>query len=272
MILKIKAEQHTLLVLAFFVVFGIIAFFSSFQTATANEINPEENIDEVIFPSLYNTGLGGVIYADVNADSTYNPNDGDYPLADETVILSGKAMPQYVATSNRDGVYMFSYYEPGEYIITSESPVGWVRTTQDFGFVNLPEDNFFIGFDFGHYKMHTVSGHVYHRESGRTALSGQTVFADVNNNGLLNAGEASTKTNKRGEYTLFIGPGNSLVTICEVLNGRMQAFPTQGTSCGTNGYGHSVDVMFGGVTANTDFINLPQKQKPAKNPHILRGR
>lgn len=99
---------------------------------------------------------------------------------------------------------------------------------------------------------------------GEPGLAGVTIYADLNNNGMLDRGEPQTITqsdspftegvDETGQYTLDPLPSGSYVIREVVSNGLQQTFPDP---AGQFGGGHQVDVTSSGTTTELNFGNSP---------------
>jgi hypothetical protein len=103
----------------------------------------------------------------------------------------------------------------------------------------------------------TVSGSVINdannngvRDGGEAGLQGWTVYADLNNDGALSAGEPSATTNGGGGYTLTGVPAGN-VTVREVLQAGWA--PSTGNSASK-----VVSVQDNKTTSNVNFLNFRQ--------------
>src|SRR5262249_19904269 len=84
--------------------------------------------------------------------------------------------------------------------------------------------------------------------SGEPARSGQTVFLDLNKNGILDAGEPSVTTNASGAYT-FTGLTSGTYTVREVLlGGTILSTPAAGS--------FTLTVTGGAVLSGQNFGNV----------------
>ena len=150
-------------------------------------------------------GLSGrVVYADLNGDdqldddepSTLTISSGAYTLAN---VPSGSAIIRAVAPA--------TYFNTG-------SPAGVQTVTVTTGSATS-------GVNFGQYQNLTVSGTVYEDADGNgrrsfndPTPSGVVIYDDVNNNGVLDAGEPFTTTSSDGSYSLpGIPPSTTSATL-----------------------------------------------------------
>jgi hypothetical protein len=157
-------------------------------------------------------------YNDLNANGRYEPTQGEAPLSGVSVFLdtnnSGAAdagEPQL--QTNAQGRGAFTNLEPGNYTVREVVSAGFspstsavvpvTLNTQDANvtFANTPNSNI-TGCKFEDFN---VNGY---RDGNEPAISGVTVYLDTNNNGALDAGEASTTSNQFGTFAFNnLAPG-----------------------------------------------------------------
>lgn len=173
-------------------------------------------------------GIGGVgntrpnitvfKYNDLNANGRYEPTQGEAPLSGVSVFLdtnnNGAAdAGEPLLQTNAQGRGAFTNLEPGNYTVREVVPgtfspstsavVPVTLNTQDANvtFANTPNSNI-TGCKFEDFN---VNGY---RDGNEPAISGVTVYLDTNNNGALDAGEASTTTNQFGTFAFNnLAPG-----------------------------------------------------------------
>jgi len=149
-------------------------------------------------------------YNDLNANGRYDQTQGEVPLSGVSVFLdtnnNGAAdagEPQL--QTNAQGRGAFTNLEPGNYTVREVVPGGFspstsavvplTLNTQDANvtFANTPNSNI-TGCKFEDFNLNG------YRDGNEPAISGVTVYLDTNNNGALDAGEASTTTNQFGTF------------------------------------------------------------------------
>ena len=108
--------------------------------------------------------ISGNVFADQNSNGIKDPDDT--LLTNIKIKIAG---PMTDSTySDSEGNYLFDSLAIGEYILTLEIPQGWKSTTPSTYNINLLHMMDTSGFDFGIFKLATVSG---------------LKFYDINNNG-----------------------------------------------------------------------------------------
>ena len=157
-------------------------------------------------------------YNDLNANGRYEPTQGEAPLSGVSVFLdtnnngSADAGEQQIQT-NAQGRGAFTNLEPGNYTVREVVPTGFSPSTsavvpltlnnQDANvtFANTPNSNI-TGCKFEDFNLNG------YRDGNEPAISGVTVYLDTNNNGALDAGEASTTSNQFGTFAFNnLAPG-----------------------------------------------------------------
>src|SRR4028119_2073475 len=165
-------------------------------------------------------GIGGVgntrpnitvfKYNDLNANGRYEPAQGEAALSGVSVFLdtnnngtadAGESQLQ----TNAQGRGAFTNLAPGNYTVREVVPAGFspstsavvplTLNTQDANvtFANTPNSNI-TGCKFEDFNLNG------YRDGNEPAISGVTVYLDTNNNGALDAGEASTTSNQFGTF------------------------------------------------------------------------
>ncbi len=159
--------------------------------------------------------VSGVVWNDINGNGLREA--GDTGLSGWTVFIDQNAdgalsagEPQ--ATTAADGSYSISNLVPGSVTIYLQSMTGWRATAPmtSTRSIALKSGENRAGLDFGvaMLKDSTISGVVFSdsnkdgiRTAGERGLSGITVYLDLNNNSILDAGEPETQTSADLYYT-----------------------------------------------------------------------
>lgn len=164
-----------------------------------------------------NSGVGNTLpnitvfkYNDLNGNGRFEPTQGEAPISGVSVFLDTNnngtpdAGEQQIQT-NAQGRGAFTNLQPGNYTVREVVPAGFSASTsavvpvtlnlQDANvtFANTPNSNI-TGCKFEDFNLNG------YRDGNEPAISGVTVFLDTNNNGALDAGEATTTTNQFGTF------------------------------------------------------------------------
>lgn len=211
--------------------------FTNPQLATVTAGENTNNIDFANF-TILNGAITGTIWNDLNRDGLRNYDLSGKPLdpglADWTVVLdlNRNGVPdatEPTATTDVDGVYLFSDLQIGEYEIIEQVKTGW-ETAPGFGdnqTARVYSGATTTAGDFANFNLSTlvpgsVAGTIWNddnsnglQDATESGLSGWTVYADVNNNFTLDASEPQATTDSAGGYVITgINPGS--VAIREV--------------------------------------------------------
>lgn len=164
-----------------------------------------------------NSGVGNTLpnitvfkYNDLNGNGRFEPTQGEAPISGVSVFLdtnnngTPEAGEQQIQT-NAQGRGAFTNLQLGNYTVREVVPTGFSPSTtaavpvtlgtQDANvtFANTPNSNI-IGCKFEDFNLNG------YRDGNEPAISGVTVFLDTNNNGGLDAGEATTTTDQFGTF------------------------------------------------------------------------
>ncbi len=195
--------------------------------------------------------VSGRVVEDTNADGMAGtPRDGRTVFVDTDNDGSLDA-GEKSAVSAADGTYAIGGLNPGTYVVRQVLPAGWIcsRPTPCSYTVSTATGTL-TDRDFASYTTGTVSGTVREDEdadgSGDAALAGRTVFADLDGDGALDAGEPSAATDATGAYTLTgLVPGTRKVR---------QVLPAGWTQTAPSGF-HTVIVSSGSSASGRDFAS-----------------
>ncbi|MBX3434587.1 MAG: S8 family serine peptidase [Pirellulales bacterium] len=189
-------------------------------------------------PAAPQAEFSGVIFADTNGDGIYN---GDDILMPNVVVFGDinrngvRDAGEPIATTNASGAYNLIVPIASASVInvSVDTPANWTITSPSSGletrFANLGDS--FTGIDFaiapplnsapgvGINQPGILLGVVYEdsivplgsRQAGEAGVPGITVYIDVNNSGVLDAGDISTVTNEHGAFVFTnVAPQNNI--------------------------------------------------------------
>jgi len=161
-------------------------------------------------------------------------------------------------TSN--GSFLFDNLPAGTYRVREVLQTGWQQTTTNPADIVLANGQAKVGVLFGNFQQVTISGAKFNdlnangvRDAGEPGLANWTIFLDTNNNGILDPGERSEKTDVNGNYTFSnVGPGTFRLREVVQYNWiQMTANPIVTTTSGVNVGGQ----LFGNIQLN-DIVKL----------------
>jgi uncharacterized repeat protein (TIGR01451 family) len=168
------------------------------------------------FSSWTTASFTGVYFEDADADGEY-PEPGEDGVAGRTVYvdedgdgtLDSGDEPQ--ATTSGDGSFAFTGLEPGPYVVRAQAQAAWTCSypLPCSAALTLEAGERAQDVSFGAWTTATVTGTVSSRGGG--ALSGWTVYADVDGDGAHDAGEPSDATDGSGAYALSLEPGEHVI-------------------------------------------------------------
>ncbi len=213
------------------------------------------------------TTIGGTVYEDLNKDGMKNAGENGikgwtvYLDLDNSGTLNTDAAgtPEPSAVTDVDGNYLIRYLLPGNYRVSEVVPSGWSATAPAFLDVAVLDGKDtkadFFNFHSGVSTTGDIVGTVWNdlnanglRDAADPGLANWTVFLDLNNNRVLDAGELSTLTDANGNYT-FTGLAAGDHEVTEVLPagwGVSRTFDTRQT----------VRVTAGAQSTARDFANV----------------
>jgi protocatechuate 3,4-dioxygenase beta subunit len=173
--------------------------------------------------------LGGATTASISG-YYFGDSDGDGTLNGTEVKQSGKTIyldlntngvkdtGEPTSTTDANGNYSFTGLAAGEYFVRRDGlPSGFRISTPAEGFydVVLADGESATDKNFGSTSNALISGLVFDdannngaQDGGEVGLSGITVYADINTNGTLDAGDKSTTTDASGNWSIHeLGSG-----------------------------------------------------------------
>lgn len=164
-----------------------------------------------------NAGVGNTLpnitvfkYNDLNGNGRYEPNQNELPISGVTVFLdtnnSGTpdAGEQQLRT-NDQGRAAFTNLQPGNYVVREVVPANFSPSTADrvdvalalqdanVTFANTPNSNI-TGCKFEDFNQNG------YRDGNEPAIAGITIFIDTNRDGVLQANEPTTTTDRFGTF------------------------------------------------------------------------
>jgi hypothetical protein len=201
--------------------------------------------------------ISGVVFNDVDGDGIQDPGEvgvsGRVVYHDTNNNFVRDSYEPFTKT-NSSGAYKLVYRPAGTHTIRTETPNG-LRQTAPFDLqpnvVTLATAEQAVNRNFGTTAMAKISGAVFHdmdgdgaREEGDPILR-WTVFADANKNNVLDAGEISTVSNKKGRYSLTLPAGSYDIRQIPVGNVFRTTNPGLGYHTADLAPGQSLTKMFG---------------------------
>jgi ELWxxDGT repeat protein len=204
-------------------------------------------------------GFSGHVFRDLDADGVYDPGEPREDLATLYPNLPVAA----------DGSWSLRFAKRGEWAPWVQSNAEYVRpTTPTERPLNLAMGERAAGVDFGFRRVNIVRGSVKvdvnrnsNADSSEPPAPGQTVFADLDRDGVLDPGEPAAVSGADGSYELGDVPAGGVLVRVAPLPGWYAAAPI----------GPGVEVA---TTANgglfTNFTSFAVSQTPPVNYVIAR--
>lgn len=206
-------------------------------------------------------GVTGVVWNDLDGNGVRDPSDSVFGSvtvfadANNNGILD---LSEARTSTASDGTYRLVIPAVGTYAIRSVFSSTWISTTPSSYAITVLGGEFFSARNFGFRPpFGTVSGTVFDdvdqsgsRGTGEAGLSGWRIFADLDDDGTLDAGEPSTLTSTTGSYSLQVP-----TTAAPVRTVSLRAIGAAGWAAlsPTNGLRAGVSVTGGGQTSGQDF-------------------
>lgn len=214
-------------------------------TATATPYNTliadQTGLD---FGNFQDMTISGLKFNDLNGNGTQDAAETT-GIAGVTISLTNSLTGATIATTTTGatGAYTFTGLKPltggAAYRVRETVPTGYTKTSTDPADIT-PQSGATItnatvpGLNFGNFQNVTISGLKFEdkdnngiQDATDTGLAGWVIYADGNNNNILDAGEKSATTIADGTYTILdVGPGTYKIREVPQPNYR-QTFPSQ---------------------------------------------
>ncbi|NNM29502.1 MAG: hypothetical protein HKO57_08270, partial [Akkermansiaceae bacterium] len=208
----------------------------------AISLAPNENNDTVDAGVYQPATIGNFVWTDANGDGV--ENDGAAGIDGITVNLwNGTETAQLATTTTAGGgLYSFGNLAPGSYVVEFVESGGYALTAMDAGgddgvdsdadpadgradAVTVVSGESVDTIDAGMYQLGSINGFVRADlngdGTGDSALSGVTVFLDIDGSGGFNAGDVAATTNGSGFYSFgSLVPGSYDVGEIDLPNYR----------------------------------------------------
>ncbi|MDH5422572.1 MAG: carboxypeptidase regulatory-like domain-containing protein, partial [Acidimicrobiia bacterium] len=202
-------------------VVGVMADFTNTVTAAAvDPIGGSVTATDSASVTVIQTGdLGGFVFTDENGDGVFNPADGDAPIANVDVVLTGVSGPPVTVVTDGSGLYSATL-PIGDYSVDVDEtdvdfPVGYGNETTgtDGQTVTVDDTVPVTAADIGYAPAGDIVGTVWEDangdglqdlgEAGRPGVA-VNLWVDTDSNGSPDTVVASTTTDANGDY-FFIG-------------------------------------------------------------------
>ncbi len=171
--------------------------------------------------------LSGFVFADENGDGVFNPVDGDAPISNVDVVLSGPSGPPVTVVTDGSGLYSATL-PVGDYSVDvdetdADFPVGYGNETTgtDGQTVTVDDTVPVVASNIGYAPAGDITGTVWEdangdglQDLGELGRAGVVVnlWVDSDNNGSPDTVVASTTTDSNGDY-FFIGIADGIYAV-----------------------------------------------------------
>jgi len=204
--------------------------------------------------------ISGSVFRDADGDGRQDA--GETPLAGWKVYLDANNNGRLDSTersvvTDAAGRYTFTSLAAGDHRVRPWVPTGFTITSPSSWthVVRISAGGSVTGKNFAAAPLAAVTGRVFHDADGNGSrgttefgLGGWRVFADANNNGVLDTGERSVLTSDGGTYSLgSLRPGTYTVRL-QTQSGWRYTVPSNGTRTATVTWGQTVSGNNFGVT------------------------
>lgn len=168
------------------------------------------NLSGIDFGDFQLVTISGQKYLDANANGTREGSETGlqgwtiFLDADGSGTLNGNEASQ---VTDAFGKYSFSGLTPGSYTVREVPQAGWQQTSANPAAIQATSGTNPANVDFGNFKLIAITGTKFSdlngngiRDANDVGLPGWTIFLDANDDGVLQAGEASTTTDASGNF------------------------------------------------------------------------
>ena len=212
--------------------------------------------------------ITGTVWNDLNGDGVQEA--GDLGIAGRTVYMDLNLDGSFTASepttvTDANGNYTFPFVTEGDYSVRSDLPSGWELSPgySEAATVKVIASTASVA-DFASFQPvpGSIAGRVWNDSNNdgiqngtEAGLSNWTVFADVNGNSVLDAGEPSAVTSALGDYLLTGVAHGSVVVHTIVKPGFVPTYPGTGAQLATLLNGEAVTgYNFGNKPLQIDSI------------------
>jgi len=217
--------------------------------------------------------IRGTVYEDTNGDGDFDA--GETGISGVTVYLDlndngVKDAGEPEDTTNASGDYEFLDRNPGDYVVRETNPAGYTSTGDTDGAnddkisVTLTSGTDSNDNDFFDVQPADIRGTVYadlngngSLDAGETGISGVTVYLDLNDNGVKDAGEPEDTTDANGDYE-FLDRNPGTYVVREI---NPAGYTSTGDTDGANDDKISVTLTSGTDSDDNDFFDDPDPGK-----------
>jgi photosystem II stability/assembly factor-like uncharacterized protein/protocatechuate 3,4-dioxygenase beta subunit len=182
-----------------------------------------QTVTGVNFGNMRNGRISGAIFNDLNGNGIHDSGDPGVPNVTMNLVDTSTGSIVRTIQSDSSGNYIFYSLSAGTYQVREVVPTGWIQTkpvapNPTFYTVTITASGQLGGFEFGNFKLFTVSGVKFEdlngdgtRQSGEPGVPGFTIRLTNTGTGVV----TNAVTDAFGNFSFpNIGPGN--YTIAEV--------------------------------------------------------
>jgi hypothetical protein len=188
------------------------------QTVADRDFGSRRNVEEPPPPPPpQDLGtISGIVFDDIDADGVRD--EGEPVLPGSRVYVDAnnngrKDERERRGISNEAGVYTLVEVPAGTHIVRHVGRDGYRLTGATEGTVQVTAGAVAAGPTFSATRKSEIGGEIFHdanrtrRPDAGEALSGWTVFIDLDRNGVADAGEPATTTDSSGRYRFLVDKG-----------------------------------------------------------------